>query len=248
MCTLTLAWRVFEEPVVVAANRDELLDRPARPPSIISHDPVVAAPTDEEAGGTWIGVSEHGLFVGITNRWVDAELAGERSRGLLVRDALDQPSAAAAADLVESAVAEHEYDGFNLVVADADSAILFEWDGDLCRTDLDPGVHVVVNVGADDTFEIPEYRAEFGREQAQNARDVRSELEPRDGETAAQWRDRAATVLGDHDFGVCVHDPDGRYGTRSSSLIVVGETVDYRWADGPPCVTKHEPVDLEGHL
>ncbi|WP_439026053.1 NRDE family protein [Haloarchaeobius sp. DT45] len=248
MCTLTIAWQVFDEPVVVAANRDELLARPARPPSVVETDPVVVAPRDEQAGGTWVGFNEHGVFVGVTNRWVDADLAGERSRGLLVRDALRQPSAAAARDLVEDAVVESEYQGFNLVVADAADAFLFEWDGELTTSRLEPGVHVVVNVGADDTFEIPTHRADLAREQAENARAVRAALQPRDGETTMAWRDRAAAVLGDHDFGVCVHDPEGRYGTRSSSLIVLGETVDYRWADGPPCETEHEPVALEGQL
>ncbi|WP_435335618.1 NRDE family protein [Haloarchaeobius sp. TZWWS8] len=248
MCTLTIAWRVFDEPVVVAANRDELLDRPADPPAVVGTDPVVVAPTDREAGGTWVGYNEHGLFVGVTNRWVDADLAGERSRGLLVREALDQPSARAAAEFVEAAVDSHEYQGFNLVVADDTDAILFEWDGELSRTAFDPGIHVVVNVGADDRFEIPTHRAAVAREQADNARAVRSELEPREGETATEWRDRAAGVLGDHEFGVCVHDPDGRYGTRSSTLLVLGDTVDYRWADGPPCETRHEPVDLEGQV
>ncbi|WP_435363621.1 NRDE family protein [Haloarchaeobius sp. DYHT-AS-18] len=248
MCTLTIAWRVFDEPVVVAANRDELLSRPARPPSVVERDPVVVAPRDEQAGGTWIGCTDQNLFVGVTNRWVDADLAGERSRGLLVRDALRQPGATAVRDLVEAAVADHEYQGFNLVVADPDDAFLFEWDGELTTTALDPGVHVVVNTGADDSFEIPTHRADIARQQADNARAVRAELHPRDGETAFEWRERAAAVLGDHDFGVCVHDPDGRFGTRSSSLIVLGDTIDYRWADGPPCETEHEPVDLEGQF
>jgi uncharacterized protein with NRDE domain len=246
VCTLTIAWRVFDEPVVVAANRDELFARPARGPSVVETDPVVVSPRDEEAGGTWIGVNEHGLFVGITNRWVDHELAGERSRGLLVRDALRQSSAEDAIAVVEHAVVDHEYQGFNLVVADAEQAVLFEWDGALRVTPLDPGVHVVVNVGADGSFEIPDSRAEYGRIQAANARKVRSELRPTDGETAHQWHDRAAGVLGDHEFGVCIHG-DG-YGTRSSSLIVLGDDLEYRWADGAPCETTHEPVALEGQL
>ncbi|MFB6305046.1 MAG: NRDE family protein, partial [Haloferacaceae archaeon] len=150
MCTLALAWQVFAEtPVAVAANRDEATDRPSEPPSRRGGDDGAAfvAPRDREAGGTWTGYNEHGLYVGLTNRWVGG-LAGERSRGLLVDDALRRESAEAAARLVESAVERDEYEGFEAVLADERAAFLLEWDGRLTVTRLDPGVHVVVNVGA----------------------------------------------------------------------------------------------------
>ncbi|WP_121823548.1 NRDE family protein [Halostella salina] len=243
MCTLTLAWRVFEDaPVAVAANRDELVDRPSEPPAAIEDDPRVVAPRDAEAGGTWIGYNEHGLLVAVTNRWVDADLAGDRSRGLLVRDALRHGSAEAAARFVEREAGDHEFDGFNLLLADADAALLFEWDGSLRFSRLDPGVHVVVNVGADGRFDVPDARPEAGGEQADNARRVRTALTPEPGETAAAWLDRAGDVLGDHEYGVCVHG-DG-FGTRSSSLIAIGaDGARYRFADGPPCETAYREVE-----
>ncbi|MFC4360150.1 NRDE family protein [Halobium salinum] len=244
MCTLTLAWQVFEDaPVVVAANRDEALDRPSEPPRARDFDgTAVVAPADAQAGGTWVGYNEHGLFVGVTNRWVGG-LAAERSRGLLVRDALRQGSADAAVRMVEDAVADHEYDGFNLVVADAESATLLEWDGHLHVREYAPGVHVVVNVGTDDSFFVPDRRPEAGRQQAENARTVREALDPRAGETADDWLDRAADVLGDHEYGVCVHGVG--YGTVSSCLIRLGRDGSrrYEFAPGPPCTTDFDPVE-----
>jgi len=246
VCTLTFAWRVFDEaPLVVAANRDEALDRPSVDPTLIPGDsgtPDVVAPTDEEAGGTWIGANEHGVFVGITNRWTDVDLAAERSRGLLVRDALAASSAADAVTVVADAVAAHEYDGFNLVVADAESCTYLEWEGDLATRRLEPGVHVVVNVGRVDEFEVPDSRREYGRAQAENARAVEDALRARADETASEWRARAADVLRDHDYGVCVHG-DG-FGTRSSSLLQFGDEFAYWYADGPPCETEYERVDV----
>ena len=245
MCTLTLAWRTFADaPVVVAANRDEGFDRPSEPPAVVEEDPRVVAPRDAEAGGTWIGYNEHGLFVGVTNRWTDADLAGERSRGLLVRDALRQSDAESAARLVERTVRDTEYAGFNLVVADANAALLLEWDGHLRVTQFEPGVHVVVNVGANGRFSIPSERPDAGERQAENARKVREALAPEPGETAAAWRDRAGAVLGDHRYGVCVHG-DG-YGTRSSSLVTIGtEGASYEFADGPPCETPYRRVESQ---
>jgi uncharacterized protein with NRDE domain len=252
VCTLTLAWQVFPDaPVVVAANRDEQRDRPSVSPRRTETDPAVVAPRDERAGGTWIGYNEAGLFVGITNRPVDGR-AADRSRGLLVADALREPDATSAARLVERAVDAHDYDGFNLVVADRTAAFLYEWDGRLGVTQLDPGVHVVVNTGAalggggavTDAFFTPEEsaRADRAAEQAANARAVRTALTPEPGEDAADWTDRAATVLADHDYGVCVHE--NGYGTRSSSLIRMpteGAT-EYRFAPGAPCETAYRRV------
>ncbi|MFB6157653.1 MAG: NRDE family protein [Haloferacaceae archaeon] len=251
MCTLVLAWQVFEEsPVAVAANRDEAVDRPSEPPSRRGGggDPAFVAPRDLEAGGTWTGYNEHGLYVGLTNRWAEGP-TGERSRGLLVDDALRERDAEAAARLVESAVERDAYEGFEAVVTDARAAFLLAWDGRLTVTRLDPGVHVVVNVGAAlggggaarDRFFLPPERPDRGEQQADNARRIRAALAPEPSERAAAWLDRAASVLGDHEYGVCVHG-DG-FGTRSSSLVVPGADPTYRFADGPPCETPYEPVD-----
>ncbi|OVE86293.1 NRDE family protein [Natronolimnobius baerhuensis] len=245
MCTLTLAWQVFEDaPVAVAANRDEALERESRPPGVYREDPLIVAPQDSEAGGTWIGYNEHSVFAGITNRWLDAELAGERSRGLLVGDVLEAESAAEAATVVENATVKNEYDGFNLVVADAADAYCFQWDGSLERIDFEPGVHVVVNAAVDDDVSIPEHRAEAARAQASNARAVRRDLAVDSDESVSDWLERAGTVLGNHEYGVCVHG-DG-FGTRSSSLLALGsDHREYAFAPGPPCQTPYEDVRLE---
>jgi uncharacterized protein with NRDE domain len=254
VCTLTLAWQVFDDaPVAVAANRDESLERESVPPGVYREDPRIIAPRDAEAGGTWIGSNEYGLFVGVTNRWGTPDLAGERSRGLLVADALEARSVREAAALVESEVEAREYDGFYLVLADERDAVCLQWNGALERTDFEPGVHVVVNAAVDDDVRLPPGRTEVAREQARNARRVRRELTADPGERVGDWLERAGGVLGDHDYGVCVHG-DG-YGTRSSSLIALGSTFRYAFAPGPPCETAYEPVDVadpdgdrEGHI
>lgn len=278
MCTLVVAWRVFREaPVCVGANRDEARDRPASPPAVRGANPRVLAPRDERAGGTWIGYNEHGVFVAVTNRWVDGD--GERSRGLLVDDALAEPTAAAARDRVEAELADRVYAPFYLVAADDRHCILVEHG---CRVeaaastgvaddghadgahpgcgapddrtvaagrgldgyrihDLDPGVHVVVNVGFDGEWFVPPARPEAGRQQAANAERLGTALQPRGGESAADWTRRTGEALGDHDFGVCVHG-DG-FGTRSSSLITIGDERSFAHAEGPPCETPYETVD-----
>jgi len=235
-----------DSPIVAAANRDEALGRPSEPPSQYldgRNGPTAIAPRDSTAGGTWIGYNESGLFVAITNRWVDRE--GDRSRGQLVADCLGLRSATEAIDHVRESTATDSYAGFNLVVADPDRAVLLEWDGDLAVTEFDPGVHVVVNVGADGDFFEPAARPAVGRRQADNAELLRAALSATDGETVDEWVDRAGEALGDHEYGVCVHG-DG-FGTRSASLIQLQNGADgvvdrYWFADGPPCRTSFTQV------
>jgi uncharacterized protein with NRDE domain len=245
VCTLVLAWQVFEEaPVTVATNRDEATARPSEPPAVRDWAARVVAPVDGEAGGTWVGYNEHGLFVGITNRWVESD-PGERSRGLLVRDALGAESARAARSLVGRELGSRRYEPFHLVLADATDAWLLTWDGvDGTESGVEsfsPGVHTVVNVGADGSYFVPERRPDVGRQQATDTDRVRAELEPRDGETAAGWTTRAGEVLGDHGFGRCIHG-DG-FGTRSASIVRLGTDGWFEHADGPPCTTPFEPVE-----
>lgn len=243
MCTLIVAWQVFEAaPVCIAANRDESTDRPSTPPCVRNGDPAVLAPRDERAGGTWVGYNAEGVLAAVTNRWTAGE--GERSRGLLVDDALGARSAAAAVTTVETALQGAEYAPFHLLVVDETDCLLVAHDGEGGTTHpLSPGVHIVVNVGFDGEWFVPKRCPEVGRTQAENAERVRETLRPREGETAEGWIGRAGAVLGDHEYGVCVHG-DG-FGTRSASLIRLGDDRRFEYADGPPCETSFRPAGQE---
>jgi uncharacterized protein with NRDE domain len=251
VCTIALAWRVFDDTAVaLAANRDEALGRPSEPPAVRGDDVQYLAPHDARAGGTWIGLSASGLSVAVTNRWLDADREGDRSRGLLVRDCLEAETAENAVRRVERDLERRAYDGFNLVLADAAAAFLLSYDGRLAITRLDPGVHVVGNVGGvvngAERFAVPERRREFGQERVESARAIAPELTPHPGEDGETWLDRASDLLADHAYGACIHG-DG-FGTRSFTRIrsptdpATPPAVAY--ADGPPCETAAEPVSI----
>jgi uncharacterized protein with NRDE domain len=167
---------------------------------------------------------------------------GERSRGLLVDDALGARSAREAVDRIEAELEAREYAAFHLLVADEERCLLVAHDseGDAIHQ-LSPGVHVVVNVGFDGEWFVPERRPDAGRRQAANAERVAEALQPRPDETAAEWTQRAGAVLGDHEYGVCIHG-DG-FGTRSSSLLRLGDERVFEYADGPPCETPFRRVE-----
>lgn len=120
MCTLAILRRPTHPwPVLIAANRDEMEHRPWRPPARHWPDrPEVVAGLDEEAGGSWLGLNDHGLVAGVLNRRHSLGPApGVRSRGELVLEALDHADAVEAADAL-GALNAHAYRAFNLVVAD----------------------------------------------------------------------------------------------------------------------------------
>lgn len=235
MCTLILLHRCVDgAPLVVAANRDEYLDRPAAPPALLTGDgPAVAAPRDLRAGGTWLGLNAVGLFAALTNRPTRDADRSRRSRGLLVLDALRQPSAASAADRLESLPAGG-YNPFNLVLADREQAFALSYDDAPRVKPLAPGAHVVGNA---DPFgpEVPKLAWLRVRAAAASRAAAGSVLE-RLGDLC-----RGHGGPGGPLDDACVHLPG--YGTRSSTLVRLDDGPGrgaFHFADGPPCRTQYD--------
>lgn len=94
MCTLVVIKNVFPGyPLVVAANRDEQYGRPSAVPAVRSGEIQSLAPMDLLRGGTWIKVNNRKVFVALTNRKGIPSVTGMRSRGELVEEAGDCPTA-----------------------------------------------------------------------------------------------------------------------------------------------------------
>lgn len=227
MCTIALAWRVFDDvPLVVGANREERFDRPAQGPATHGSNPALFAPTDVQAGGTWIGYNDARVFAAITNR---PEIAtGDRSRGLLLRDILQTTTLDDASALVEHEVDTGRYAGFNVVICSPGEATFFAWDGDRHRQHLDPGVHVITNRG-------------LHRSVAKSAI-IRARLLPATYHGVDRYTERLRGILADHTIPTCVHG-DG-FGTKSSSIIRTRTTgaITWEFADGLPCSTSYDLV------
>jgi uncharacterized protein with NRDE domain len=120
MCTLVILRRPDHAwPVVIGANRDEMLGRAALAPARHWPDrPEVIAGKDLLAGGSWLGVNDWGVAAAVLNRHGSLGPApGQRSRGELVLEALDHPDAVAAAEALAH-LDPVAYRTFNLIVAD----------------------------------------------------------------------------------------------------------------------------------
>lgn len=245
MCTLVLAHRVFPTaPLVVAANRDEFLDRPSSGPRVHAGSPRVLMPRDELAGGTWLGLNEHGLFVGITNRAGQENDPKRRSRGEIVVDAL---RARSAEDLHRhlARLDPGVYNGFHLLYSDGVDAFVTWSDGQqLTQYVFAPGVHIVTerSMGADDRgrTELLErvFREEVGGHPP----------------TLDRLR-RLLTLHGPEDepmAGSCIHAPGFNYGTRSSFIYVSGTPALAAWSEGHVCESNWSDIsgllhELRGH-
>lgn len=230
MCTLIVFHQCFADAeLVIAANRDEYLDRPAEPPALHRWGGRgVLAPRDVRAGGTWLGVNDAGLFAGLTNRPTQTPDATRRSRGLLVADALGAGSAAEAAEAL-SQLPARAYNPFNLLVCDARDAfvVVYEEKPELRR--LSAGPHVIGN-GDPDSRRLPK----VGR-----LLDEADEIAKGSADSALPALESlcAAHVDASRPLeATCIHA--GGYGTRSSTLLRFGLRADQdrlRFAAGPPC-------------
>jgi uncharacterized protein with NRDE domain len=232
---------VPDEPLIVGANRDEVLDRPSLAATVLDPGPPrVVGGRDELSGGTWLAVNEHGVCAGLTNQPLgEAKDPTRRSRGELPLALARHQSAAAAVDDLLARFAPGDYNGSWLLVGDRISLYFVDFTGDgpaSART-LPPGLHVLENRAyGEPSGKVDLVRAALG--------------EPRRGDDVVAG---FHAVLTDHrlpdederpNAANCVHLES--FGTRSSCVVRVprNERATPRvWvADGPPCRTTYEEM------
>ncbi len=145
MCLILFAvQRSVEQPLVVAANRDEFYARPTEAARFWGPSPRLLAGRDQQGGGTWLGVDASGRFAAVTNvRSAEPRPAGLRSRGALPRDFL-AGCTGPEGYLRQVAARAEEYAGFNLLVGDSETLWYFSNRGEGPRQ-LEPGVYGVSN-------------------------------------------------------------------------------------------------------
>jgi uncharacterized protein with NRDE domain len=120
LCTLVILRRPGHAwPVILGANRDEMIERPWQEPGRHWPDrPELVAGRDVLAGGSWLGLNDFGVAAAVLNRHGSLGPApGQRSRGELVLEALDHADASEAARAL-GALEPKAYRTFNLVIAD----------------------------------------------------------------------------------------------------------------------------------
>lgn len=226
MCTLVL----LQKPgalLAISGNRNELLARPASGPRVSDG---ILAPRDELAGGSWLGLNRHGLFVCVTNRRGTMIDPSRKSRGLLVIEGLRAHGARGLRAALQELRGDR-HNGFHLIYADLEKAYVTWSDGaSVQHLALAPEqVHVVTE-------------RSFGAGQGEREKSVAADFSALPPELQA-WRAPMTRHASEPLESACVHADAVGYGTRSSlQLLVKPSGAEALWTDGHPCT---EPaVDL----
>lgn len=253
MCLLIMVSRLYESaPLVVGANRDERLERPATAITILQGSgPRILGGRDELAGGTWLAVNDQGLVAALTNRpSPGGRDASKRSRGEL-------PLALAQHSKSENAVEDFvdrfdpsSYNPSSLLVGDRRSLFSIDMTGEAPRvSELPPGLHVLENLPlGHPSAKVENVRRLMGTPRAGSSRtdalleQLRRVLSDHSQPQGLEEPVATSTETFERDretLAACVHTDS--YGTRSSTIVCVpsseDELISVSVADGNPCST-----------
>jgi len=252
VCLLIALFQALPDaPLLVAANRDERLDRPAVPVTVLrEREPRILGGRDLLSGGTWLAVNDRGVVAGLTNQPApDGRDPTKRSRGELPLACASHVSAAEAVKALVAHVDPASYNPCWMLVGDRDAlfAIAIGPGGSRPEVEqLGPGRYVLENA----PIQAGSRKAAFVAELIEQA--LAERPDPGAPATAAAL----ATVLRDHRPAVpeprtdaagrvwspalsagCVH-ADG-FGTRSSAIVTVPAAglPELAVSEGKPCET-----------
>ncbi|WP_099351517.1 NRDE family protein [Fredinandcohnia onubensis] len=226
MCLILFAYQAHPVyKLIVAANRDEFLQRPTAPIHFWEDEPTLLAGRDLEKMGTWMGVTKAGRFAAITNYRDPSEVSvGKQSRGTLVKDAL----------IYKGDIAEYmkqlegmnsQYPGYNLLVGDPEQLYYYSNVGKSLEK-VQPGIHGLSNHLLDTGWpKVQKGKEELSKiikgedlveslfELLQNTDRPNDNLLPKTG-VSLEW-ERILSSLFIQTNG---------YGTRSSTVLLMSDT------------------------
>jgi uncharacterized protein with NRDE domain len=228
MCLIGLALDAHPRfSLVIAANRDEFFDRPAAPLDwwrTSPNTPWLLGGRDLSAGGTWMALSEHGRIGMLTNvRDLPRHRAEAPSRGALVTAWLEGSEPAALG-----------HNPFNLIGGDLQNGRWW-WRSDRqAITPLAAGVHALSNAALNEPWPKVQrlsaalYSALRGDDAALVTR-LFALLGDRSVAADAELPDTGVGLDRERMLSpIFITTPDGRYGTRCSTLIL-GERQRQGW-------------------
>jgi len=226
MCTVIVQQSTDDEQrLIIGANRDEDVLRHSG--HFGWHDSGHALHPTDVGGGTWIGVNDDGIFAALTNRDDVVHKPNRRSRGALVRRALEARSIVDVTYWVNW-LDPSRYNGFRLIIVDRTGCHIWEGDGRSSQPALryfppDNTMHVITGFGVD-TWHV------------ERCKRIRDDL------WAAPYANDFKRALALHVTGkvaddVCIHDPTESHQTRSSCIITANATWDFHVeaVNVPPC-------------
>ena len=249
MCTLIIRHKMDSGcSTVLAANRDEWYNRPSFPPRVLHQIPKVVGGYDEQGGGTWLGFTADGLFVGLTNqRNFDSFDPSLKSRGKLVVEALTQGTLLGVRTYLRTLDAP-SYNEFNLLSGDGDEIFVAYGRGTSTNVEIEslgPGVHILCNnrigtPGYLKPMRVAHLVKNIPPSPWSNIKDslIRVMADSTLSEQNKHLPPHPNTPFSPEILArlqaICIHSPE--YGTVSSTIAAVrpGKLLHYDFAAGPP--------------
>lgn len=237
MCLLAIIYRVLDEaPLLLAANREEFYDRPAFPPEVQPEIPKTLCGMDRRAGGTWLGVNEHGLVVAVTNRTKSHLPLDPPSRGLLCRRLLMFPDAAAAAEHGLAELKTGRYAGANYLCVDAAEGFVLHGGDQVEQIALQSRLHIITNGDLNDPTDR---RISLARRLLEGPVESVPQFIARARQTCSRGPDASGDTI--------LLRRENR-GTVSSTLLVLSKQPQdsiYLYSPGPPDVTRYDDYSIQ---
>jgi hypothetical protein len=239
MCTVS--WLAQPNGYMLFCNRDERHTRlPALPPSIrVQHGVPIIAPTDGEAGGTWIGVNAYGLSLCLLNRYPvppGVPAAAAPSRGLLVHALLDCATQEEAVIRLSSWAYTALQPFTLLLLQPAAMAMVVEWTGEYLGIDKGADLRMPLISSSYNPFGVQAMRRALLRSMVQQAGML-------DADLLERYHRSHEPMIGP--YAVCMHRDDAA--TVSLSIITVAASrVSFVYHPDAPCAGAAAHVlDLE---
>lgn len=213
--------------LVLAANRDEFLDRASEPACFWSDAPHLLAGRDRLAGGTWLGVTTGGKLAAVTNyRDPRQQVNNPPSRGTLVANYL-RDETMTPADLHSHLLGSGDsYDGFNLIYGMVTELHYFTNRGGSSGP-ITPGIHALSNHLLDTRWpKLVEARTRLDVILQQDEPDVNELFRAMADPTRFADELLPDTGIGPEfeRFLSPIFIRGDRYGTRSTSVILVSRS------------------------
>lgn len=236
MCLILFAYKTSPRwPLILASNRDESYARPTQSAEFWTDSNGLLAGRDLEKGGTWLGLTKRGRFAAVTNYREGAQQPNyPKSRGVLVENFLR--GHVQSLDYLEQVRSEqHLYAGFGCLLGDLSNLYFYSNRSDEIEC-VQTGVHGLSNA----FLNTPWPKLEKGKQQLHRLITAESSL---NAEVLLEMLADRQTFEQDQlpQTGVDSHREkvlsskfiavDERYGTKSSTVIMVHESGDVHFVE-----------------
>jgi uncharacterized protein with NRDE domain len=236
MCLILFAFQANADyPLVVAANRDEAYVRPSAAAAFWHDHHQVYGGRDLEMGGAWMGITTRGRFAAVTNfRDGPAKSGAPRSRGELVGGYLTGEQSAQSY-LQTVAARQSEYAGFCTLAGDMKSLWFLSNYGNGVVA-VAPGIHGLSNHLLDTPWPKvnsgkSELTAILNSGEPSLVEKCFSMLADRQVASDDRLPDTGVGLQREKALGAKFIAVDERYGTRASTVVIVGRDGNVTYAE-----------------